>query len=90
LESNAPQTDIPKKRGKSTQERIGNDEHHVLICIKQKSRQNRKRFLHRRDKFFKWGGIFEPVDVDLGHAIAVFQCTNDILFIRTFAFEICE
>jgi hypothetical protein len=76
-------------RGRSTQERVGNDEHDVLICIEQKSRQNRKRFLHRSDKFFQWEGIFEPAVVDPGHGITVLQCTDDVLFIRIFVFEIC-
>jgi hypothetical protein len=28
-------------------------------------------------------------DVDLGNAIAVFQCANDVIFIRIFVSEIC-
>jgi hypothetical protein len=75
-----------KKRGGSTQERIRNDKHHLIICPKGKRLQNWERFLHQRHAFFELG-TFESSEVDPGHAIAVFPCTDDVICIGTFGIE---
>jgi hypothetical protein len=84
------QTNPLKERSRSTQERVGKNNHHLLIYPKVKRLQNRKRFLHQCDAFFASDlRTFESIrlDVDPGYAIAMFQCADDVVFMHIVVIE---